>query len=145
MWKDAYQRLVTSDFGEWPPITIPFVREHMTEERGLTSERYQKCYKELEVAGKVRVSTYVKKNDRYVFVYFCIGSYESSYDEDGYGGGTTDEYAFGVIDPQGRWAFPLKYCMDTDLTDLYELDPADYLPEEQRQEVWSDGDAFSIL
>lgn len=57
-----------------------------------------------------------------------IGSYEESYDSDGYGGGTTDKYAIGVIDVQGCWAYPTTHCLNTQLLSIRELCGADYLP-----------------
>ena len=144
-WEEAYQRILDSAFGYWPKINIPFYRDEMTAERGLAGSCYDDVYNKLEKAGFVKVRTHLKKNDNYVLVDFWIRSYEESYDGDGYGGGTTDEYAVGIIDDQGRWAYPLTRCIDSHLTSFDKLCSADYLPEDKRPYVWTGCEPFNII
>ena len=144
-WEEAYQRILDSPFGYWPKINIPFYRDEMTAERGLAGSCYDDVYNKLEKAGFVKVRTHLKKNDNYVLVDFWIRSYEESYDGDGYGGGTTDEYAVGIIDDQGRWAYPLTRCIDSHLTSFDKLCSADYLPEDKRPYVWTGSEPFNII
>ena len=73
-----------------------------------------------------------------------ISSYEESYDSEDYGGGTTDGYTVGIIDDQGRWAYPLTHCIDTEQLSFGELCSADYLPEDKRPYVWTGFESFNI-
>lgn len=144
-WEEAYQRILDSPFCQWPKINIPFYRDEMTAERELAGSCYDNVYNKLEKAGFVKVRTHLKKNDHYVLVDFWIRSYEESYDCDGFGGGTTDEYAVGIIDDQGRWAYPLTRCIDSHLTSFGVLCSADYLPEDKRPYVWTGWETFNII
>ena len=144
-WEEAYQRILDSPFGYWPKIKIPFHRDEMTAERGLAGSCYDDVYNKLDKAGFVKSRTHLKKNDHYVLVDFWIRSYDDLNDGDGYGGGTTDEYAVGIIDNQGRWAYPLTHCIDSHLTSFGELCSADYLPEDKRPYVWTGCDTFNII
>lgn len=144
-WEEAYQRILDSCFGYWPKINIPFHRDEMIAERGLAGSCYDDVYSKLEKAGFVKARTHLKKNDHYVLVDFWISSYEESYDGDGYGGGVTNEYAFGIIDDQGRWAYPLTRCLDSHLLSFGELCSADYLPEDNRPYVWTGCETFNII
>lgn len=144
-WVEAYQQILDSPFGYWPKINIPFHRDIMTAERGLAGSCYDEVYDGLEKAGLVKVRTHLKKNDRYVLVDFWIRSYEESYDSDGYGGGITAEYAVGIIDDYGRWAYPLTRCIDSHLTSFDKLCSADYLPADKRPYVWTGWETFNII
>lgn len=144
-WDEAYQRILDSPFGHWPKINIPFHREYMTADCRLSGYMDNDLCNQLEMAGFVKVRTHLKKNDNYVLVDFWISSYEESYDCDGYGGGTTCEYAIGIIDDQGRWAYPLTRCIDSHLTSFEKLYSADYLPDDKRPYVWTGSEPFIII
>lgn len=48
-----------------------------------------------------------KKDQQSIIISFLVNSREEDYDEDGFGGGTYDDYALGIIDSDGKWAIPL--------------------------------------
>ena len=78
-----------------------------------------------------------KKDVESVIVYFAVDTYEEDYDEDGFGGGTYTDYAYGVIDKEGYWAVPLKRSCAIDVISNVNdgLDPKYYSDQKKRKQV----------
>ena len=78
-----------------------------------------------------------KKDPESIIVSLIIKRTEEEYDEDGYGGGIYEDYAFGVIDKNGCWAKPLSVSFSQIVNDLIRqgIDCKEYCLEENRKSL----------
>lgn len=129
-WEEVYNMLIQLPFLQCELIFLPFNPDFF-ENMEIGQDRMN-FFKKI---GYIPVQAHVRKEDRYIAVNTYISSKEDSYDEDGYGGGITDEYAAGIIDDKGRWALPFEYCIDSYLTYYHSLGSDSFVLEEKRKSI----------
>ena len=126
-WGELYNTLLQLPFCQCEGIMLPFDEDviskfHISKER---ADKYRAW-------GCLPVEPFVRKEDKYIVVSLFVSSRYESYDEDGYGGGDVDEYAVGIIDPEGRWALPFKRCDDVRVSSIRETSAENFIPIAER-------------
>src|SRR5574344_334569 len=134
-WSVLYDIIIKLPFGLCDRIILPF-------DKSFASENDTPTFKAtlLFVEGKQYFTArpYLNKKDvESIIVYFAVDTYEEDYDEDGFGGGTYTDYAYGVIDKEGYWAVPLKKSCAIDVISNVNdgLDPKYYSDQKKRKQV----------
>ncbi|MCQ2289182.1 MAG: hypothetical protein MJZ74_08800 [Muribaculaceae bacterium] len=129
-WKELYQILIELPFWRCNQILIPW-DPTLLEKFHIKSERIDSFIS----AGVIPVMPYIRE-DQYISVYLYVDSRFEAYDKDGYGGGIDDEFAFAVIDKEGRLAYPFTKCIDFDLTSMLKIDSTEFIPEYKRKKIF---------
>lgn len=129
-WKELYQILIELPFWRCSRILIPW-DPTLLEKFRIKSERIDSFIS----TGVIPVTPYIR-DDNFISVYIYVNSRFEAYDEGGYGGGEDEEYAFAVIDDEGRLAYPFTRCLDIDLTSMLKIDSTKFIPESKRKKLF---------